>query len=365
MRRPSPCAGGQFRAGARVLTCALSVWLAGCDGDEAPGPPPGPLPAARGAAGRGAGAPRLVFDLRELDLGEVAVRDRPHVARFPFRNAGGAPLVFRSVRPGCDCSSARPSVNPVPPGGRGFLEATIRAAEAGEKRVRIEVVTDDPLRPVTPLVLAWRASAPRAISPASLEFGTLRPGATAERRADWAIAPAGRAGTVSAVRATDGLAAVADDGGLTVRLTAGAAPGPRSGMVTVDLADAFTPLLNLPVRWTVADVVSVRPGTLLLGVGPPGSPARGRVAVSAPDGGLAIAGASVEGVPGAAAAVGSRTAGRGEVVVTATLPEVPGPFSGALTVEIEAPVRRTVTVPLVGHVTSPAAGGRGPGRTEP
>lgn len=75
-------------------------------------------------------------DFGDVDLGN------PVTHKFTFRNVGKGDLTIFQAKPGCGCTVANWSKEPIPPGGKGFVEARYNAARGGYFNKGITVISD-------------------------------------------------------------------------------------------------------------------------------------------------------------------------------------------------------------------------------
>jgi hypothetical protein len=68
--------------------------------------------------------PVIQFDKTTYDFGNVKEEGGKVTGKFEFMNTGNQDLLLTSVKPGCGCTAADYTKTPVPPGGRGFINAT-------------------------------------------------------------------------------------------------------------------------------------------------------------------------------------------------------------------------------------------------
>jgi len=98
-----------------------------------PGAPPGPPP------------PRIQFDSKEGDLGQVVAGESAKKV-FRFKNAGGSTLEIRRVKPSCGCTAALLTADRVEPGGSGEIQVTFDSAgrPRGYQEITVTVFSNDP-----------------------------------------------------------------------------------------------------------------------------------------------------------------------------------------------------------------------------
>ena len=76
------------------------------------------------------------YDFGDIDQGAPATH------RFTFRNVGKGDLTIYQAKPGCGCTVANWSKEPIPPGGEGFVEAKYNSARGGHFNKGITVISD-------------------------------------------------------------------------------------------------------------------------------------------------------------------------------------------------------------------------------
>ncbi|HNP18453.1 MAG TPA: DUF1573 domain-containing protein [Fulvivirga sp.] len=87
--------------------------------------PEGPLPA-------------FAFETTEHDFGMINEGDVVH-HKFEFTNTGDAPLIIQSAKGSCGCTVPDWSKEPIPIGGKGFVNATFNSS--GKPNVQNKTVT--------------------------------------------------------------------------------------------------------------------------------------------------------------------------------------------------------------------------------
>jgi len=105
--------------------------------------------------------PRIVLESLTYDFGPLAP-NATATHRFKVSNAGAAPLTISRLNPSCGCTSTVLGKKTLAPGESTELEVTFNAAGAsGPTRKTIQLVSDDPERPV--LDLAFTADVSPAV----------------------------------------------------------------------------------------------------------------------------------------------------------------------------------------------------------
>lgn len=89
--------------------------------------------------------PRILFESNSYDFGRIKEEGGKVTGRFEFTNVGDSDLVLTNVRPGCGCTAANYSHEPVAPGAKGFIEATYNPYNRpGAFNKNIRVTTNEP-----------------------------------------------------------------------------------------------------------------------------------------------------------------------------------------------------------------------------
>lgn len=129
-----------------------------------------------------ASGPKLVAEEADYDFGEV-FQGRKLEHTFRFRNAGEAPLVVEKVRSSCGCTAALLSTELIPPGGAGEIRTTFDSGRFRGPVVKtIYLYVNDPQRPVAQFHLRGTVTPELVVNPELVDFGSLRPGRSAEVR---------------------------------------------------------------------------------------------------------------------------------------------------------------------------------------
>ncbi|MCR4680762.1 MAG: DUF1573 domain-containing protein [Bacteroidales bacterium] len=89
--------------------------------------------------------PKIQFDKTTHDFGKIREEGGKVTGRFEFTNVGNSDLVLTNVRPGCGCTAANYSHDPIAPGQKGFIEATYNPYNRpGAFNKNIRVTTNEP-----------------------------------------------------------------------------------------------------------------------------------------------------------------------------------------------------------------------------
>lgn len=245
---------------------------------------------------RHAASPTVFCANQDQDLGDILVdRHEPYTAEFLIENRGDAVLEIQGIVVGCACLRPQITQRKIPVGGRAVLRVGIRRLTAEERRATITVRTNDRVRPVLRLSLSWRANAPVIFEPASLDFGNLIAGESAEATVR-VTRHAPSHGAVQAIgeprHRLEGLDARWAEGtmnnevwatrSMLVRVTAMETIRETHGLIEIDLPGSRANIVTLPVQWRVRRLVEVSPESLFLGSGGPGDQRRRTVVVHVP-----------------------------------------------------------------------------------
>ncbi|MCQ2277247.1 MAG: DUF1573 domain-containing protein [Bacteroidales bacterium] len=89
--------------------------------------------------------PKIQFDSNTYDFGKVKEEGGKVTGRFEFTNVGTEDLILTNVRPGCGCTAADYSKDPVAPGQKGYIQATYNPYNRpGAFNKSIRVTTNEP-----------------------------------------------------------------------------------------------------------------------------------------------------------------------------------------------------------------------------
>ena len=101
--------------------------------------------------------PQIQFDNTTYDFGNIKEEAGPTTGRFEFTNTGNEDLLLVRVAPGCGCTAANYTREAVPPGGRGFIDATYNPLNRpGNFHKSIRVTINTPVeegQTATPIML--------------------------------------------------------------------------------------------------------------------------------------------------------------------------------------------------------------------
>lgn len=89
--------------------------------------------------------PQIKFDNTTYDFGTIKEEKGKVTGRFEFTNTGNEELLLVKVQPGCGCTAANYTRTVVPPGGRGFIDATYDPyGRPGNFHKNIKITTNEP-----------------------------------------------------------------------------------------------------------------------------------------------------------------------------------------------------------------------------
>lgn len=93
----------------------------------------------------GMAQPQIKFNNTTYDFGQIKEVDGKVTGRFEFTNIGNADLLLVKVAPGCGCTAANYTREAVPPGGKGFIDATYDPYNRpGAFHKNIRITTNEP-----------------------------------------------------------------------------------------------------------------------------------------------------------------------------------------------------------------------------
>ena len=89
--------------------------------------------------------PRIEFEKKTHEFGDIHEEGGKVTARFTFKNVGDSALVLTRVKPGCGCTAANYTKEAVQPGQTGFIDATYDPwGRPGQFNKNIKVSTNEP-----------------------------------------------------------------------------------------------------------------------------------------------------------------------------------------------------------------------------
>ena len=89
--------------------------------------------------------PEIKFDSQTYDFGKIKEEGGKVTGRFEFTNVGNQDLLLVNVKPGCGCTAANYSKEPIAPGKKGYIEATYNPYNRpGAFNKNIRVTTNEP-----------------------------------------------------------------------------------------------------------------------------------------------------------------------------------------------------------------------------
>ena len=125
-------------------------------------------------------APKLIVDQTEFDFGAVAQGEAVR-HNFVFTNIGDSPLQVEKVRSSCGCTAALVTSKNLQPGDSGELQTRFDSTRfRGEVSKTVYLYTNDPLAPVTQLVVKGKVLELFTLAPRQVHFGQVAYGQTVE-----------------------------------------------------------------------------------------------------------------------------------------------------------------------------------------
>ena len=89
--------------------------------------------------------PRIEFEKKTHEFGDIHEEGGKVTARFIFKNVGDSALLLTRVKPGCGCTAANYTKEAVQPGQTGFIDATYDPwGRPGQFNKNIKVSTNEP-----------------------------------------------------------------------------------------------------------------------------------------------------------------------------------------------------------------------------
>jgi hypothetical protein len=118
------------------------------------------------------GSPTISFDSTIYDFGPVD-ETHNHAGSFQFTNTGDAALVIEAIKPTCGCTAVDLPQREYAPGERGVLQFDFDPTAPGQQRKYIDVLSNDPARPLVRLTIAAEVQAFIVVRPRTLDLGVI------------------------------------------------------------------------------------------------------------------------------------------------------------------------------------------------
>lgn len=285
---------------------------------------------------------------------------------FVLTNTGAKPLHVRGVMTSCNCTNYVIDPWEIPPGGTGTLTLTTVLPDVGEE-TPVDLAADVLFEGLEDRVqVVVRAEVVPEV-PAVVDFGRVAPGGeslTQPLRLHFCAEPSVIVGIDSddpavAASVVEQASTPGGDGLIEVTLSPPSIPGTFLAALQIKVADPDRPLLEVPVRVTVAPHIEARPGTLLLGTVLAGEQHGYSMRLaSTKDQVFDVTGVqcSISGLECRASALGAE---RTEYLLQATFtaPEVYGTISGTIEVITSQEECPSVIIPVYGVCVHTLANG--------
>lgn len=92
----------------------------------------------------GNGIPEMTFEDRTHEFGDIMQGEKVSYT-FVYKNTGNAPLIIKSVKASCGCTTPKYSKEPVQPGDEGFVEVVFDSAgRQGFQTKSVTLTTNTP-----------------------------------------------------------------------------------------------------------------------------------------------------------------------------------------------------------------------------
>ncbi|MCA8996348.1 MAG: DUF1573 domain-containing protein [Planctomycetaceae bacterium] len=274
---------------------------------------------------------------QDLDLGETPLTGEPLLMEYEIENWGTAPLRIEGTILSCGCTRPEIPDSEILPDESALVRLRIQPEAAGEKTVRVTLVTNDPVHPRFPLTAHWIATNGITIDPTHASFGDVEPGEPIQQ-----ILRVSKQNKDVEIRSVAGepAAVQAEMNGDELLVTLVPQPYPVQGRGTVRVAvdkQVGQPVL-IPVTWHVNHAYEAHPTSLFLGFTKPAQTIQGQLSIRN-QGGDAVLADSWEWREELSAAVCEATTdqqGEPQLTVRWEAPEEFGRHQGTLVVHVES-----------------------------
>ena len=289
-------------------------------------------------------APLIHVGTPSIDLGTVPLTDDHLHFEYKIDNWGQAPLRIEGTILSCGCTQPSIPQADILPNQSAPVHLKIDPEAAGEKRVSVTLITNDPANPRFTLFAQWVATNGISVDPPNLDFGDVEAGRSSSLPVKISKLD-DRIRIASATGEPESLQATLTDGELTVALTPEAYPASGYGVVRLEIEGGHTRPLLIPVRWHVDHAYQAFPSSLFLGYAQPGDELVGVIGIKDRDS-RNIAASHwewKEELSGTHCETTQDEQGRDQFSVRWTAPEKPGLHRGVVTLTV---ADHTLLVPV-------------------
>lgn len=213
-----------------------------------------------------------------IDLGKVSLTDNDLVFDYRIENWGTAPLRIDGAVLSCGCTKPELPESDILPNRSAQVRLRIDPEAAGEKKVGVTLLTNDPLNPKYTLSASWVATNGISVHPSHLDFGNVISGESFSQTVK-VTRLTDRVLIKAVVGVPDSLQAHMDGDQLTVTLVPAPYPISGTGVVRLSIEGRETHPFLIPVTWHVDHAYQAHPSSLFLGYTKPGSQLQGVISI--------------------------------------------------------------------------------------
>jgi len=231
------------------------------------------------------GLPSLQVTPAVLDLGTAVVSSNGELKlRVTLKNLGTGLLHVDSVHSSCGCTVVHSPRARLEPGQSDTIEVVVKVGfEASPRNSTVTIESNDPTRSSFPVRVHWKAEPRIFLEPSQVDFGSLRPGDSAERKVEVRLASRDNS-KLRVESTTQGLKMDWEDAPdqtrvLRANLVADGDVGEHRG--TIVLTGVESDLASMiPIHWRVKTALRVTPSSLYNGEAVSGEFIEGRLFVA-------------------------------------------------------------------------------------
>ena len=223
-------------------------------------------------------APQIHVARSTIDLGKVALTDDDFLFEYEIQNWGTAPLRIDGTILSCGCTKPELPTSDILPNESAQVRLRIDPEVAGEKRVSVTLLTNDPAHPRFTLRAQWVATNGITVTPPNLDFGTVEHGQSVSKVIN--VTRLNERVVVETAQGEPNSIQVQLNGDqLTVTVIPTPYPVTGTGAIRLSIQGNKTRPFLIPVTWHVDHPYQAFPESLFLGYAKPGSDVNGVIRV--------------------------------------------------------------------------------------
>ena len=216
--------------------------------------------------------PRLKLSETTHSFGEVNQGSKV-VHDFVVENTGDADLIISKIIPGCGCTAASASSDPIVPGSKNTIHVEFDTSGfSGQKTKDIMVYTNDIDNTALKLALQGKIVTNLSIEPDRVVFGEVPKGTPVEAKEVKVTIRPGAKTRIESIKSYSKYVQIQDLGGdelsrrFKVNISADAPRGDLRDRAVITLKNGNSQSVNLPIFASIVGQANLKPASLSLGI---------------------------------------------------------------------------------------------------